>query len=483
MYSKISNTPIVSENIGIYSRILLQNNSRRIELIMDSIKNYTCNTCAEYSMNNGGLVIVPIGNIQNRDFILLDDISAEIYEMIRENNTTTNILKHMIDVYDASEETINEELNKLFTILCDYGVVTLKQPDDNHNTSTNVSKSLTTMSNREIYSRMYTESISNNKPFKVFFELTYNCNLRCDHCYIQEKILQNSNKFLDIHILKNTIDDMVNMGMFDITLTGGECTLHPHFFEIVSYLNEKKILISILTNGHNIDEEFMKKLVKYNIFDVRVSFYGLKKNHDKLVKSAGAFEKSFNAMKLLKKYKQIGTAVLLVTKENFGEIDDFIDLFESNGLNYEMTPYIFPTTEGNKKPITYRLDEQNKKFIDKYVDDCMGSTCVAGVARFRVDPEGNVTPCELLRNVVLGNIYNESFKTIYNTKRTTWVEKFHTILVESECNQCSLKKYCNNCIGLSLMETGDLLKSVPYLCEVAKYRKEKANRIRGKYND
>lgn len=77
-----------------------------------------------------------------------------------------------------------------------------------------------------------------NKPYKVFLELTYNCNLRCPHCYIQED-LNKREKFRDKKEILNLIDEMEKQGVVELNITGGEATLHPDFLEIIRYATSK----------------------------------------------------------------------------------------------------------------------------------------------------------------------------------------------------------------------------------------------------
>mgnify|MGYP002228114630 CR=1 FL=1 len=39
-----------------------------------------------------------------------------------------------------------------------------------------------------------------------------------------------------------------------------------------------------------------------------------------------------------------------------------------------------------------------------------GASCTAGISRFRIRPDGVVNPCEMMRTIDLGNVYNDSFK-------------------------------------------------------------------------
>ena len=70
---------------------------------------------------------------------------------------------------------------------------------------------------------------------EVFFELTKQCNLRCHHCYIPKEI---EKKELGLEKWFQIVDSCKDLGVGLIKLTGGEAMLHPHFWDIVKYINK-----------------------------------------------------------------------------------------------------------------------------------------------------------------------------------------------------------------------------------------------------
>ena len=65
------------------------------------------------------------------------------------------------------------------------------------------------------------------------------CNFKCIHCYNQNL----KSCFLIKETFFNLIDSMVKLGCKNITLTGGEPTLHPNFEEFYRYCNHKNLKI------------------------------------------------------------------------------------------------------------------------------------------------------------------------------------------------------------------------------------------------
>lgn len=84
-------------------------------------------------------------------------------------------------------------------------------------------------------------------PLSATYELTLKCNLNCLHCYNQEK--KDNSLELEWENKKEIIDKLVNLGVKEITLCGGEPLLDKNIVNTISYIKSKGIKLVILTNG------------------------------------------------------------------------------------------------------------------------------------------------------------------------------------------------------------------------------------------
>ena len=100
-------------------------------------------------------------------------------------------------------------------------------------------------------------------------EITDVCNLACPIC-----MADNSSKgFIRSDIFSQIIDNLVAAEgtLENITLSGGEPTLHPEFWELITISDRPEITrVSLVTNGLTIaqDREFCRRLKKRNIYVV-----------------------------------------------------------------------------------------------------------------------------------------------------------------------------------------------------------------------
>jgi MoaA/NifB/PqqE/SkfB family radical SAM enzyme len=93
-----------------------------------------------------------------------------------------------------------------------------------------------------------TGSFDSYAPLHMSVEITDTCNFRCDHCYVSaspEKLARREGE--DLFSLFGT---MRENGVRVVELTGGECTTHPEFKEILAYAARTFHLVAVVSNGY-----------------------------------------------------------------------------------------------------------------------------------------------------------------------------------------------------------------------------------------
>ena len=94
------------------------------------------------------------------------------------------------------------------------------------------------------------------KPNIINFHITDACNYTCKHCFADFKMkdlpLKDAKKVIDsieMFFRENEIDNG------RINIAGGEPLMYRHLDEIIDYIAEKNIKVSIITNGSRLTEE------------------------------------------------------------------------------------------------------------------------------------------------------------------------------------------------------------------------------------
>src|SRR3984893_15083245 len=90
-----------------------------------------------------------------------------------------------------------------------------------------------------------------NIPLSVQLDLTYRCNERCVHCYLDH----DDHGEMTTAEIKHLLDEMAEAGVFILTLSGGEIFLRKDFFDILEYARDLTFCIKLKTNAVLIREE------------------------------------------------------------------------------------------------------------------------------------------------------------------------------------------------------------------------------------
>jgi Radical SAM superfamily/4Fe-4S single cluster domain len=79
--------------------------------------------------------------------------------------------------------------------------------------------------------------------------LTSKCNRRCKYCFALDTFDDENENYIKFGDLINIADKVSASNETSIGLLGGEPTLHPLFYEILLYVIERGIFVSVFTNG------------------------------------------------------------------------------------------------------------------------------------------------------------------------------------------------------------------------------------------
>ena len=150
----------------------------------------------------------------------------------------------------------------------------------------------------------------------LFIEMSAKyCNQKCKHCYIDFPQFKKIEDFISIETIEKALNDLNNVNLKCIYLSGAEPMTHPDFNAIMR-LCLKKTNVCICTNGSFINEKkarFLKKVEDESdneiIFKISLDHYDEMKNDD--IRYRGAYRQAVFAIKHLLKYDF--TSIITVT--------------------------------------------------------------------------------------------------------------------------------------------------------------------------
>ena len=104
-------------------------------------------------------------------------------------------------------------------------------------------RALATMQYGEFSRQAYDRAVQQDRIIKAQLELTYRCNLHCRHCYTDP---YNNTQFFSRELALNEIhrllDEMRDLGIIWLNLSGGDIFMHPDFFEIYERAYRNQVL-------------------------------------------------------------------------------------------------------------------------------------------------------------------------------------------------------------------------------------------------
>jgi AdoMet-dependent heme synthase len=106
-------------------------------------------------------------------------------------------------------------------------------------------------------------------PMSVHFDITYRCNERCVHCYLDH----DDHGELTTAEIKGVLEELADAGAFFLTFSGGEVLMRRDFFELLAYARHLMFSVRVKTNAVMIGEAEARRMLELGVDQVQVSIY------------------------------------------------------------------------------------------------------------------------------------------------------------------------------------------------------------------
>lgn len=331
----------------------------------------------------------------------------------------------------------------------------------------------------------------------VMFELTYNCSERCLHCYNPgatrnetEKNGRGNREELNLDDYKRIIDELCDLGLVKVCLSGGDPFSKDIAWEIIDYLYQREIATDIFTNGLSIIGK-EEQLAKYYPRIVGISLHsGIPKDHERLTRVQGSWAKTYHVLNKLGNLAVPLNLKCCITRINVKSYFTVKEIAQQVGALPQFELNITDGVDGDKCASRHlRLTQEEMEIvlmddyiaktsnlydpisIDKVLSNLGDKICGAGHDSFCITPEGNLQPCCAFP-LVLGNLKEQSVRSILsgNEKLRKWRTIRPTEL--QECYTHDYCLYCRICPGNNQVANGDPLIPSENNCTVAKIKRD-----------
>jgi len=307
----------------------------------------------------------------------------------------------------------------------------------------------------KVGSRLPALSLTHRFPLTAMCEVTYRCNLRCKHCFVLHKIEEDKPAHVDDEVILRMLGELVTLGCLDVTLTGGEVTLHRGWQNFVTRAKDVHLYTVLKTNATTFTAQRAEAYAQDPGNETHASLYGSKpETHDAFTAVPGSLEKTLMGLRNLSK---VGIRVKVNTTiwhGNTEELAEMKQMMEDMGHQIEFDDIIHGRLNGDRSPRELKISaETRSKLVEQgWLEPFEPKPCGAGKIKIKIDAEGKVATCELFAGG-FGNAHETSVAELWNapTFKNSSEETIRLANAEKEGT-----KVIPACPGLNLLNTGKM---------------------------
>jgi radical SAM protein with 4Fe4S-binding SPASM domain len=344
------------------------------------------------------------------------------------------------------------------------------------------------------------------RPYVVSWNLTYRCNLACEHCYLDAggKPLVATENFADRSELGTeecfkVVDELAAFAPEAVTiLTGGEPLLRRDILEIARYASDKGLWVVVGTNGVRITANLARLLKENGVRGMALSLDATDATrHDAFRRVRGAWQNTMDGARILAAEGLPFIVQTTVGLHNASELRELAALAQGTVGATVWNLYFlvqsgrgqFMTDLGRERYDAVLQDlhdiqqeyqgrmvvnakcaphavrtlyerDPNSPLLRTYADGAGG--CPAGTHYMGLRPNGDMTPCPYLP-AFGGNVRTERIADIWND-----APLFREIRRRDElggrCGSCEFSSSCGGCRARAWATTGGELLAEDPLC-------------------
>jgi radical SAM protein with 4Fe4S-binding SPASM domain len=316
------------------------------------------------------------------------------------------------------------------------------------------------------------------QPMTAVWEITMGCNMRCKHCGSScENPLPDE---LTTEEALDLADQIAELGLTWITLSGGEPFTRKDWHLIAKRLSDNGVIPNIISNGWLVTDDTIAKIKESKVGTIAISLDGLKDTHD-YIRKPGSYYRTLYALKSFVENDVTCGVVTTISNANITELRELRQVLVDLKVPYWQVQIGLPMGNFSKQKAFMLRPEQIDDIIDfcyetakggeitLYPADCIGyynikeletrqiahhtgtlplwKGCNAGKRGFGVLHNGDIMGCTSIRDrqYVEGNIRETPLRAIWeNPDNFKWNRTATKAKLKGECNQC---KYGDDCLG------------------------------------
>jgi radical SAM protein with 4Fe4S-binding SPASM domain len=303
-------------------------------------------------------------------------------------------------------------------------------------------------------------------PISAHLDITYRCNERCEHCYLEH----DDKGEMTTAEIAGVLGQLADAGVFFLTISGGEPLLRRDFFQILERARALLFNVKLKTNAVMIREAEARRIRELGVEQVQISVYSHRDEvHDGITKLPGSLKKTLRAIQFMKSRGLKVTMANVLMRPNRLDAPGVQRLAVEMGVGYTLDPTITPMINGDTAVLSLRAPREalRKAFrdpalvgnVDEFcappaaADDSVldDLPCSAGHTSCYISPYGDVYPCVQFP-LPSGNLRRQKFIEIWqNSPQLSEVRSIKARDLPT-CSSCTHLSSCTRCPGLAFME-------------------------------
>jgi len=302
--------------------------------------------------------------------------------------------------------------------------------------------------------------------FSLQWHITQVCDLHCKHCYDRA-----NRSFLKLEDGLRILDDLRDFCLSrhvrgQVSFTGGNPLLYPHFLELYQGASDRGLGIAIL--GNPSPREKMEQLLAIEppLF-FQVSLEGLEKHND-TIRGSGNFRRVMGFLGLLQDLDITSMVMLTLTRDNMDQVLPLAEVLRGRTDHFNFNR-LSMVGEGAMLHLPER--DAYRAFLEAYVEaaesnpimglkdnllnllryqkgmdlfgGCAGYGCSAAFNFMAVLSDGEVHACRKFPSLV-GNVFEQSLAEIYDSQ----IARRYRSGCKG-CQSCPIRPVCGGCLAIA----------------------------------
>ena len=398
-------------------------------------------------------------------------------------------------------------------------------------------------------------------PGRALWEFTWRCDLRCDHCLVDagpndltrlspfdrrpslaqdargtfrsrfargktlaastetphdrpatarssaDKGRKSSLKELDTGEALDLVDQIADLGVRAVTISGGEPLLRPDWLPVAARITERGMIFRLSTNGNLVSDEVVADLERIGAQRVVMSIDGTRETHDRIrrpaqSKAPSPFDRVLAAMRRLQPSEVGASIITSVMRPNLPQLPEIHEVLKEHGAEQWTIQLAHATGRLRHRPdldgepllldpphledlFSFLRGAAEDPLLQPIVFNSIGYLseeepvvrpsgrahpypfwrgCQCGITSVGIEPDGGIKGCanQIGDPFVVGNVRTEPLRDIWEDRpRWHWLRPDPSRLTGT-CADCALGKVCGaGCTALALASSGELFDN-PY---------------------